>query len=477
MSGPARPSGNSMDLFDQSPGDGADFDSNDESPASTQARPLADRMRPRTFEEWVGQQAVAGENAPLRRMLRQGMLPSLIFWGPPGCGKTTLAHLVANATGMVFQPLSAVTSGIKEVKAVIELARQRLTLKGRRTILFIDEIHRFNKAQQDAFLPHVEDGTIVLVGATTENPSFSVIAPLLSRCRVLTLTPLSIEDVLRVLRRALEDAVRGLGAEKWEADDDVLNRLAQLSDGDARRALNLLEQCISHAQSASEGETDGRRLTMDDLGAVLERDHILYDRAGEEHYNLISALHKSMRASEPQATLYWLARMLAAGEDPRYIARRIIRFASEDVGLADPQALPLAIAAMQSYQALGSPEGELAIAEAAVYMATAPKSNSLYAAYPRAQQAIEEHGAVPVPIHLRNAPTGLMKSLGYGREYQYDHDSPDHFSGQPCLPDQLKAARFYEPGAFGFEKEIRKRMEWWDQRRKILNASGNSRQV
>jgi len=433
------------------------------------AQPLAERMRPRTFDEWIGQGSVAGENAPLRRMMRQGLLPSLIFWGPPGCGKTTLAHLVAHETGMVFQPLSAVTSGIKEVKEMIESARQRLTLKGRRTLLFIDEIHRFNKAQQDAFLPHVENGTVTLIGATTENPSFSVIAPLLSRCRVLTLTPLSVEEVGQVLAQALADAERGLGGEPWQADEAVLERLARLSDGDARRALNLLEQCASHAASATAGAEAGatipRKLTLEDLGAVLERDHLLYDRAGEEHYNLISALHKSLRASEPQAALYWLARMLAAGEDPLYLARRMIRFAAEDVGLADPQALGVTLAAMQSYQILGSPEGELGLAEAAVYLATAPKSNSLYVAFPKAQRAIERHGALGVPVHLRNAPTGLMKSLGYGREYQYDHDAPDHFSGQPCLPEALEGEKFYEPGAFGYEKEIQKRLEWWEKKR------------
>jgi putative ATPase len=428
------------------------------------AQPLAERMRPRSFDEWIGQKSVAGEHAPLRRMLRQQMLPSLIFWGPPGCGKTTLAHLIAQETGLAFQALSAVTSGIKEVKEVIDQAAGRLALKGRKTLLFIDEIHRFNKAQQDAFLPHVENGTVVLIGATTENPSFSVIAPLLSRARVLTLSPLSLEEIKTVLRRALEAPERGLGQEGWTWEEAALERLAQLSDGDARRALNLLEQAAAMARSLKQ-EGEPPRLTVEDLSKILDRDHLLYDRSGEEHYNLISALHKSMRASEPQAALYWLTRMLAAGEDPLYIARRVIRFASEDVGLADPQALPLAIAAMQNFQILGTPEGELGLAEAVVYMATAPKSNSLYSALDAAREAVKTHGALPVPVHLRNAPTRLMKSLGYGREYVYDHDAPDHFSGQPCLPEALEGTQFYEPGQFGFEKEIQKRLEWWEKKR------------
>jgi putative ATPase len=347
---------------------------------------------------------------------------------------------------------------------VIDQAAGRLALKGRKTLLFIDEIHRFNKAQQDAFLPHVENGTVVLIGATTENPSFSVIAPLLSRARVLTLSPLSLEEIKTVLRRALEAPERGLGQEGWTWEEAALERLAQLSDGDARRALNLLEQAAAMARSLKQ-EGEPPRLTVEDLSKILDRDHLLYDRSGEEHYNLISALHKSMRASEPQAALYWLTRMLAAGEDPLYIARRVIRFASEDVGLADPQALPLAIAAMQNFQILGSPEGELGLAEAVVYMATAPKSNSLYTALSAAREAVKPHGALPVPVHLRNAPTKLMKSLGYGREYIYDHDAPEHFSGQPCLPEALEGTQFYEPGQFGFEKEIQKRLEWWDKKR------------
>ncbi|MCL5270847.1 MAG: replication-associated recombination protein A [bacterium] len=476
-----------LDLFGQSPDDdedGAEAGPGQGKPVPLEHQPLAERMRPRNFGEWIGQQEVTGPGSPLRRFLSQGALPSLIFWGPPGCGKTTLARIIAAETGLAFQPLSAVTSGIKDVKEVIERARGRLVRGRGKTILFIDEIHRFNKAQQDAFLPHVENGTIVLIGATTENPSFSIIAPLLSRCRILTLTALTIENLVALLRRTLADGERGLGSESWEADEVVLERIAQLSDGDARRALNTLEQCATAARAGEApsagaaapeaGETTappaGRRLTLDLLARVLERDHLLYDRAGEEHYNLISALHKSMRSSEPQAAVYWLARMLAAGEEPLYVARRIVRFAAEDVGLADPQALTVCLAALQTYQQLGSPEGELAIAEAAVYCAVAPKSNSIYKALDAAMDAVKEHGALPVPLHLRNAPTGLMKSLGYGREYQYDHNAPDHFSGQPCLPEALAGAVYYAPGIFGFEKEIQRRLEWWEKKRREREA-------
>ena len=421
--------------------------------------PLAERMRPQTFDDWVGQAGAAGPGSPLRRWLEAGPLPSLLLWGPPGCGKTTLARLIAGRAELAFQPLSAVTSGIKDVKAVIEQARGRRALKGRGTLLFIDEIHRFNKAQQDAFLPHVEDGTIVLIGATTENPSFSVIPALLSRCRVVTLEALGTEELSTLLRRALEDAERGLGGLGLRAEAEVLERIAALSDGDARRALNLLEQCAVLGREAGGG------LTLEVLKGALDREQMLYDRGGEEHFNLISAFHKSMRASEPQAAVYWLMRMIGAGEDPLWIARRILCVASEDIGLADPRAMQVAVAAYQSYQALGLPEGELPLAEAAIYMATAPKSNSVNEAREAAKRAVKEHGALAVPLHLRNAPTGLMKDLGYGREYQYDHHAPDHFSGQPCLPETLEGETFYEPGVFGFEKDIAQRLEWWAGKR------------
>jgi putative ATPase len=453
------------------------------------AVPLAERMRPRDFGEWLGQPEAAGPASPLRRMLEAGALPSLVLWGPPGSGKTTLARLIAGATDMAFHSLSAVTSGIKEVKAIIDQARQRLAIKGRRTLLFIDEIHRFNKAQQDAFLPHVENGTITLIGATTENPSFSVIPALLSRCRVVALTPLAEADLAVLVRRALADAERGLGAERWEVEDGLLDRIAQLADGDARQALAALEQCAAVARAGEiqfirddrndedaidAPATPARRLTLAMLSEVLQRQALLYDKTGEEHFNLISAFHKSMRASDPQGAVYWLFRMLESGEDPLWIARRIVAAASEDVGLADPQAMVVAVSALHSFQSLGLPEGELPLAEAAIYVATAPKSNAVNEARMGAKAAAKQHGALGVPLHLRNAPTGLMKSLGYGREYQYDHACPDHFSGQPTLPEKLEGTTFYEPGAFGFEKEIKKRMDWWEQRRRERrDAAGN----
>ena len=456
-----------MDLFDSIDAETTQPDAGEAKPSATQ--PLADRMRPRTFEEWVGQEEVAGPDSPLRRQLSQDSIPSMILWGPPGCGKTTLARLVARETGLVFHPMSAVTSGVRDVKEVIEQARRRLSGGGRSTLLFIDEIHRFNKAQQDAFLPHIENGTIVLIGATTENPSFSVIAPLLSRCRALTLGALMPDAIQVLLRRALEDTDRGLGEGKWKADDDLIERIAQIADGDARRALNTLEQCTAMARGME--QTKGKRsckrprLTLETLAGVVQRDRLFYDRGGEEHFNLISAFHKSMRASDPQGALYWLFRMLAAGEDPLWVARRIVACASEDIGMADPQALVVAVAALHSFQSLGLPEGELPLAQATIYNATAPKSNSVKVALDMAKKMVKERGSLPVPLHLRNAPTGLMKDLGYGREYQYDHDSPEHFSGQPCLPEEIEGTVFYEPGAFGFEKEIAKRIEWWNKRR------------
>lgn len=465
-----------MDLFDN-PAIPSEEPESRELREKTKA-PLADRMRPRSFDEWVGQKAAAGPGSPLRRWLAGGQFPSLLIWGPPGSGKTTLARIIANETDMAFAQLSAVTSGVKDVKQVIEMARGRLQLKSRRTVLFIDEIHRYNKAQQDALLPHVEDGTIVLIGATTENPSFSVIAPLLSRCRVLTLQPLAVEELIEVLKRALTDPEDGLGETAWTAEEEVLVKIAQLSDGDARRALGMLEQCLmalNEKGSAAEKDDDQTKtaveaepgkLTVEKLADILQRGHLLYDAGGEEHFNLISAFHKSMRASDPDGAVYWLFRMLAAGEDPRWIARRILACASEDVGMADPQAMQVAVAAYQSFESLGLPEGELPLAQAAIYVATAPKSNSVNEARAAAKEAVQRHGAAAVPLHLRNAPTGLMKSLGYGRAYQYDHACPDHFSGQPTLPEALQDERFYEPGEFGYEKEIQRRIGWWDQRRK-----------
>ncbi len=419
-------------------------------------RPLADRMRPGTMDEFVGQEDIVGEGTILRRMIESGRLVSIILWGPPGSGKTTLAAVMANHLDARFVTLSAVTSGVKDVKAVVEQAELDRS-RGQRTVLFIDEIHRFNKAQQDAFLPHVERGTITLVGATTENPSFDVNSALLSRCRVFVLKQLTPEHLRTILERAMRDPERGLGASGIHASEDALDALAEHSDGDARVALNALEA----ATNSVTGETVTRELALE----ALQQTVYDYDKAGEGHYNLISALHKSIRSSDPQAALYWLARMLDAGEEPLYVARRLVRMAVEDIGLADPRALSVALAAHQTYQMLGSPEGELALAECAVYLATAAKSNAVYAAFSRALDDAREHGSLPVPLHLRNAPTQLMKDVGYGEGYQYDHDTPDAFSGQQCLPDELARSSYYEPTRYGYEKTIAERLEWWARRR------------
>jgi len=431
-------------------------------PAPERPRPLADRMRPRTLEEFVGQEQLLGEDTLLRRLIREDRLPSMIFWGPPGCGKTALANVIAKTTHAEFITLSAVVAGIRDVKAIMDEARLRRYRQGRATILFVDEIHRFNRVQQDAFLPHVETGTITLIGATTENPSFSVVAPLLSRCKVFVLEALTGEQIRTILARALEDEERGLGRLRVNVDDAVVGHIVRLADGDARRGLNLLEMVVLSLPIDAEGRIT---VTVDAVEEITQRTNLLYDKEGEEHFNLISALHKSLRSSDPQAALYWLARMLAAGEEPLYCARRMIRFAAEDIGLADPRALEVAVAAWEAYNKLGSPEGELALAEACVYLATAPKSNAIYRAWARIEEAIERRGSLPVPLHLRNAPTRLMKELDYGKGYQYDHDAPEHFSGQECLPDALAGTTFFEPGPFGFEKDIRRRLEWWAARR------------
>lgn len=431
------------------------------------AVPLAERMRPITLDEFVGQDEVAGPGSALRHIvIGDENLRSMILWGPPGSGKTTLAHIIASHTTARFVTISAVTASIKDVKQIMELARLGLRDSGRRTLLFVDEIHRFNKAQQDAFLPFIEDGSIVLIGATTENPSFSLVSALLSRSRVYVLKALDEDALVLVLNRALADEEKGLGKSGASVDDDILHQMASVSDGDARRALNVLELAV---QVAPRDPGTGKPFVDSDaLRQVLQREHLVYDKSGEEHYNTISAMHKSMRASDVQAAVYWTGRMLQSGEEPLYVLRRMIRFASEDIGNADPQALTLALSAHESYRILGSPEGELAIFQLAAYLATAPKSNASYVAEKKVRKEISTTGSLPVPMHIRNAPTKLMKEIGYGKGYQYDPNVEGGFSGQDCLPDRAAEREFYTPGPHGFEREIQKRMEWWDKRRTEL---------
>ena len=425
--------------------------------APKKGAPLADRMRPRTLEELVGQSHLLGEGKILRVALEQGDIPSLILWGPPGTGKTSLAMLVASHVKAVFIPFSAVTSGIKEIKEVIAEAERRLRGTSQRTILFVDEIHRFNKAQQDAFLPHVERGTITLIGATTENPSFEVIAPLLSRAKVLVLQPLAEDEIVLILSRALADMERGLGRSRLQAPPEILVAIARWANGDARAALNLLDLSARLAAATPEPGV----LTAAIIQEAAQHRSLLYDKAGEEHYNLISALHKSLRGSDPDAALYWLARMLASGEDPLYIARRLVRFASEDVGNADPQALLLALAAKEAYHFLGTPEGELALAQCVVYLATAPKSNAVYVAYNAAKADVASAPADPVPLHVRNAPTPLMEELGYAEGYKYAHDYESGYVAQDYLPERLRGRIYYRPTNRGLEAEIQKRLAAW----------------
>ena len=433
--------------------------------SSDRTRPLADRMRPRTLDEFVGQEHLVAPGKPLRTQLERDDIGSLIFWGPPGTGKTTLAQIIARMTKAEFIEFSAVLTGIKEIKQVMADA-ERARQYGTRTIVFIDEIHRFNKAQQDAFLPHVEKGNIRLIGATTENPSFEIISALLSRSRVYVLKPLTEEQVVRLLKRALADEERGMGAMKLRASDAVLAKIAAYSSGDARSAYNVLEVASTLARATSEV---GAEITDAIVTDALQKRVLLYDKTGDEHYNLISALHKSVRNSDPDASLYWLGRMLEAGEDPMYIARRVVRMSVEDIGLAEPNALALCMAARDAVDFIGMPEGNLALAQAVVYLALAPKSNALYTAYAEVQQDVEATAAESVPLHLRNAPTGLMKGLGYGQGYQYAHDVKGKIADMHCLPDNLRDRTYYHPTNEGVEKRIRERMEEIKRRRSGAN--------
>ncbi|MCJ7487142.1 MAG: replication-associated recombination protein A [Candidatus Aminicenantes bacterium] len=416
--------------------------------------PLAERMRPQTFDRVYGQDHILGKGKLLSELIESNRLVSIIFWGPPGSGKTTLGSMLARQFDLPCEFFSAVLSGIKEVKEFMARAEQQRKLFGKPMVLFIDEIHRFNKAQQAAFLPYVEKGDIILFGSTTENPSFEVIAPLLSRTRVLVLKELDREALVRIIHDALEDKERGLGATGLAIDSSALDMLVDFANGDARRALNTLEIAASLAR--------GKTMTMENVQEALQKRTLLYDKSGEEHFNLISALHKSLRNSDVDASLYWLVRMLASGEDPLYVARRMVRFASEDIGLADPQALAITLNAKAAYDFLGSPEGELALAEAVVYLASAPKSNRIYTAYGAVQKDVEGSPHEPVPLNIRNAVTPLMKEIGYGQDYQYAHDNVFATTDMETMPERLKGRKYYEPGNLGFEKEVRKRIEWWD---------------
>jgi len=437
-------------------------------------QPLAERMRPRTLDEFIGQEKLLGPGKPLRLQIENDDLSSMLFWGPPGCGKTTLARLIARLTRSDFIPFSAVLSGIKEIKQVMAEAEAK-SRAGHRTIVFVDEVHRFNKAQQDAFLPHVEAGHITFIGATTENPSFEVISPLLSRTKVYILEPLATPQIVGLLRRAIADKEHGLpvvadlGNDNLQVSDDVLFRMASYANGDARSAYNTLELAARSAHPSPDGS---RTITKELLEQVLQRKLLRYDKAGEEHFNLISALHKSVRNSDPDAALYWLARMLESGEDPLYLARRMVRMASEDVGLAEPGALAVTLAAKEAFDFIGPPEGYLALAQAAVYLSLAPKSNALYTAYDEVIGDVHETEADPLPLHLRNAVTGLMRNIGYGKGYQYAHDAEDKVTGMPCLPDNLAGRSYYKPTDQGFEQRLRLRL---DEIRKIKSrSSGNA---
>ena len=421
-----------------------------------ESRPLAARMRPATLDEFVGQEHLLGPGKPLRDAIERGVPGSMIFWGPPGSGKTTLAHLIASSTERVFVPFSAVTEGVPRIREIIGEARDRLESGGPETILFIDEIHRLNKAQQDSLLPPAEDGTVTLIGATTENPSFEVIGALLSRTRVFVLQPLTPDHIEQLIHRALTDSERGLGQSRLTVDDAAVGLIAAEADGDARRALTVLEAAAAHVGS-------GGHITGEVAREAMQKRFARYDKAGEEHFNLLSAYHKSLRGSDPQGALYWMARMIEGGEDPMTLFRRAIAMAAEDIGLADPNALMMAVAARDAFHMLGPPEGYLPLAEMTIYLATAPKSNSAKVALGAALDAARSTPAAPVPLHIRNAPTPLMKELGYNRGYQYAHNSPEAYIPQDYLPDQLRDALFYVPGTFGFEPTLAERMERWAQ--------------
>lgn len=427
--------------------------------SESQSIPLAERLRPRSLDEFMGQRHLVGPNQVLRKLIESRQVRSLILWGPPGIGKTTLGMIIAKTFGSDFVQFSATRSGIKEVQAAMESSKKKFQMQGKRDLNFVDEIHRFNRAQQDAFLPYVEEGSVILIGATTENPSFRLRSALLSRSQVFVLKPLTDQDLKDIFSLALTDSDRGLGKKKLGLDDDALAFLIQFADGDARKALNALELAADLCQDQT--------ITLTLVQQAVQQKTPRYDQSGEEHYDIISALHKSVRNSDPDATLYWLARMLAGGEDPLYIARRLIRMATEDIGLADPQALPVTVAAWQAFERLGSPEGELALAQAAVYLATAPKSNGVYAAFGQAKADVEETRNDPVPLHLRNAVTGLMKDLDYGKGYQYAHDHEDAVTHMQCLPDNLKGRQYYRPTSFGYEKEIEERLKRWNALRQM----------
>jgi putative ATPase len=418
-------------------------------------QPLAERMRPRTLDEFIGQEKLLGPGKPLRQQIENDEITSMLLWGPPGCGKTTLARLIARLTRSEFVAFSAVLAGIKEIKEVMA-ASEHKSHGGQRTIVFVDEVHRFNKAQQDAFLPYVEAGHITFIGATTENPSFEVISPLLSRTKVYVLEPLTTPQIVDLLKRAITDKERGLGNDNVDATDDVLFRIASYANGDARSAYNTLDLATRSARPSLNG---ARAITRELLEDILQRKLLRYDKAGEEHFNLISALHKSVRNSDPDATLYWLVRMLESGEDPLYLARRLVRMASEDIGLAEPGALAVTLAAKDAFDFLGAPEGNLALAQAAVFLALAPKSNAVYTAYGEVMDDVHKTEADPVPLHLRNAVTGLMKNVGYGQGYKYAHDHEDKLTDMTCLPDNLSGRTWYKPTDQGFEQRLRARLE------------------